>query len=102
MEAIKVFRMNDCDWYAGETAEDASRAMAGWNGYAETPEGIEQAKKELTINPVELTPEEMEGTQFAYVDGDDHYIGRMCFRERLAEMIADGDEFPSFFASTEY
>lgn len=101
-QTIRVFKMNNCDWFAGETAEDAVRAMAGWNGYPETPEGIAQARAELTINPVELTEDQLAMTQFALIDGDEQYIGRISFCERLDEMIRQGEEFPTFFASTEY
>jgi hypothetical protein len=101
-ETIKVFRMNACDWYAAATADDAIRAMAGWNGYPETPEGIALLCRDHEVQPVELTDEEMNLTQFALIDGDEQYIGRISFRERLDEMLLDGEEFPTFFASTEY
>jgi hypothetical protein len=99
---VKVFKINACDWYAAASADDAIRAMADWNGYNETPEGIALMCRECEVYPVELTDDEMNMTQFALIDGDEQYIGRISFRERLDEMQMDGEEFPTFFASTEY
>lgn len=100
---IKVFKMNDCDWYAGASAEDAKRAMAEWNGYPSTPEGVAEMCEEFSADPVELSAEEMNQCMFTEDAVEEHGWQReLSFRERLAEMIADGDEFPSFFASTEY
>ncbi len=98
MAELKVFKMNDCDWYAAENVEDAKRAMAEWNGYAPTPEGIAKMCEEFIVKPVELSAQEMEAERYWLDEAADSPT--ISFRERLAEMIADGDEFPSFFAST--
>jgi len=99
---IKIFKMNDCDWYAGETPEDAIRGMAEWIGYETTPEAIAEMCAELTVKPVELSDAELDQTMYEEVDGPMPFSQKLTFRERLAEMLVDGDEFPSFFASTEY
>jgi hypothetical protein len=100
---IKVFQMNDCDWYAGATADDAIRGMAENLCYDTTPEAIAEMCEEYTVEPVELTAEDMERTMFSDED-EDGTPGQVTrsFRAQLDAMIAAGDEFPYFFASTEY
>lgn len=92
MDAIKVYRLDDCEWWAGESLEAciaAARAECGSDCYedAET-----QAR--------ELTPEQMESCTYYALDE----IGepQRTFAEQLAIEIAAGTKFPCLFASTEY
>jgi hypothetical protein len=100
---IKIFQMNDCDWYAGATADDAIRGMAENLCFETTPEGIAEMCKEYTVEPVELTAEDMERKMFVDLDedGTPDTVER-SFRAQLDNMIASGEEFPCFFASTEF
>ena len=89
MEAktIKVFNMNDCDWWAGEDAESVKAAFLAVNEVEPTDDPIE---------PTEVSPEKMRTMEF--VDGHD----KRTFAEELDRLIAEAHEFPCFFASTEY
>jgi hypothetical protein len=102
-QTIKIFAMNDCDWYAGTTAEDATRGMAENLGFETTPEAIAEMCEEYTVKPVELSDEDLERKMFAD-DDEDGAKGSVerSFRAQLDNMIATGEEFPCFFASTEF
>jgi hypothetical protein len=89
---MKVFEMDDCTWYAGESAEDATRAFVSDCGVDEKlHEGY----------PRELTAEEMEQTIYVE-DPYDKPDAKMPFREALVQMVERGAQFPCFFASTEW
>jgi hypothetical protein len=103
-QEIKIFAMNDCDWYAAESVEDALKAMAEVFSYKTTPEGIADMREGLDVeNPGEISDESMDSLIFTD-DSDlpEGQIVKRTFREQLAQMIADGQKFPCFFASTEY
>jgi hypothetical protein len=103
MADIKVFAMNDCDWYAAETLDDALRAMAELYCFPPTPEGIADMRKEYEVNePSELSAEAMARMTFQEEDEDGSGAEMKSFRVKLDEMIAGGEEFPCFFASTEF
>jgi hypothetical protein len=86
---MKIFSMNDCDWYVGESLEACKTS------YLEVCEDVEDA--------YELTDEELDTTFFYDMDEDENMLGtKRTFREQLAIEIAEGGEFPRFFASTEY
>jgi hypothetical protein len=100
---MKIFAMNDCDWYAAETLEDALKAMAKNLACEATDEGIAEMRNDFDVDePVELTDEDMDRLKFREEEEDGTLgVAMLTFREKLDEMIADGDEFPCFFASTE-
>lgn len=103
MADVKIFAMNNCDWYAGVTAEDALRGMAENLGFETTPEGIAELRKEYTVEePRELSAEEMDLCMYVE-ENEDSTPSRVkrSFRAQLDQMIAAGEEFPCFFASTE-
>ena len=98
-QEIKIFAMNDCDWYAAESVEDALKAMAEVWSYKTTPEGITAMQQDFSADhPEELHDKELDLLNYR----DEDEISVRTFREQLAQMIADGQKFPCFFASTEY
>jgi len=99
---MKIFQMNDCDWYAGETAEDALRAMAENMCFETTPEGIAAMRKEYEVEPVELDDTVLDSLTFMDTDEQEKPIARRSFREQLALMIEQGSDFPCMFASAEF
>ena len=86
---MKVFAMNDCDWWAAETLEAAKAAYLKETGLEEADDPFD--------DPHELTPEEMDRLRFHSKDW-----AVRSFQEQLDWMIASGQDFPAFFASTEY
>ena len=106
MAEIHVYEMNDTDWYAAESVEDAKRCMAETLCYKTTPEGIAEMCEEFGVkDPVELDAEAMERHQI-HVEGDpddEKDSGETrTFARHLAALIDEGEKFPSLFASTEY
>ena len=87
---IKVFEMDDCTWYAGESSESvtAKYLTEGGDGYDDADP------------PVELSEETLKRLTFSDVSGP--VIVKRSFREELDRMIAAGKEFPCFFATTEF
>lgn len=115
---MKIFKMNDCDYCAAETKEDALQALADCIGDGQvTPQFIE----EYDCHDVrELTDEEYD--RLKMIDEDDYYRAvedpdedetyeerrkkymESCptFRQTLDKMVADGEKFPCHFASSEW
>lgn len=96
MSEPKVFQLNHCDWWAGYDLESVKTA------YLAEMEFDESEMK----NPHEVSDLDMERLKF--VDGDDPINadgtlgGTQSFREQLNIMVARGQQFPCYFASTEY
>jgi hypothetical protein len=86
---VKVFAMNDCEWWAAETLEQAKADYLKETGTEEADEPFD--------DPHELDEEAMDHLRFTDEDGTSR-----SFREQLEKMVSDGCEFPSFFATTEY
>jgi len=83
---VKIFQMNEYDWYLAETAGQAS---AHYNfDYGPLNEEENQ--------PRELDEKELESTFFTYESGV-----KLSFADRLKCMIELGDTAPQFFATTE-
>jgi predicted adenine nucleotide alpha hydrolase (AANH) superfamily ATPase len=89
MSEIKIFEMNDYDYYAGETLFDCVTQICRDQGCA---------SDECYIL-VALTDEQMNKLQYWY---DNPSGPTISFRKRLNEMIAEKTQFPCFFASSEY
>jgi len=87
---MKVFNVDENDWYAGETREEVE-------AYAQ--EHADMQGEELGI--IELTPEDMETLRF-YIDEDEDEEDSITFQERLDELIRMDEKFPCFFATSEY
>lgn len=103
---MKIFRMGQFEWYAAENAEDALRAMADDQGFPASPEGLTAMRKEFGFDePGELGEESMDWYKYFESDEDGNAVegaAWLTFRERLAQMMAAGDEFPCLFGSSEY
>jgi hypothetical protein len=97
---VKVFQLNDFDWWAGYDLESVKAAYLADMGLKPTdhPDDLE----DQFDNPHELTEEELDRFKFIYVDREEGDPEEAPFRERLNEVIALGHEFPCFFASTEW
>jgi len=97
---VKVFNMDDWEWWAGESLEACKAAYLGnIEGDAEELAEI----REMLESAEEVPAERMDSLQ--YRTGEYHpetgeEIVR-SFRAELARNIADGIEFPCPFASTE-
>lgn len=92
---MKIFRMNDCDWVAAESLEDAFDVPEAQLGFSR------DEWKDLCDDPKELTEEELDSHQFT-PDPYDKSNAKISFREELNRRIQLGEKFPQFFASTEY
>ena len=87
METIKIFMVDEYDWYAAETEEDAiKKAM----------EELELEKDDFDRN-TEVSEEKMNNLIFLEEDEP-----RKTFRKKLNEMIVAGEKFPCFFATSEH
>lgn len=86
---IKIFRLNDCDWYAGNNLEDCINEAIKQTGLT---------REEVVDNPSELTDNDMEKCHLQ----EEGKIDKLTFREALDDLIEDNVTFPCFFASTEY
>ena len=91
---VKVFRLNDCDWYAGSSLQECIEHCVKETGFAREDAADSDAR--------ELTDAEMERLKFIDGEPGDKAAPRITFKERLAQMVAEGTTFPCFFASTEY
>lgn len=87
-EPIKVFRLNDYEWWAARSLEEAR------SDYTETT-GL--SGEDAFDHPTQLSDEEMD--QFIFI-GDDGT--KVSFRQHLSNSIARGNQFPGPFATTEY
>lgn len=85
VKEIKLFKMNDYDWWAARSIEEAVQDYKTFCG----EDGIK--------NPHELSEEEMNRLIFKDDDGESR-----TFNEQLKKEIDRGAEFPCMFASTEY
>ena len=85
---MKVFCMNDCDWWMAETLEQAKADYLKMTG------------KDANIldNPHEMTAEEMENAEFY---PDESVERAIPFTEELRNRIVAGRK-SELFASTEY
>lgn len=94
----KIYEMNDCDWYAARTPEEAVEAMRENMGY----KSIEELRGDAMFEsePQELSDGDMDRLSF-YLD-DSGKGQKISFRAQLQRMIEGADELPGFFASTEF
>ena len=92
---MKVFSMNDYDWMAGETLEDCKAEYLKTCGRDED-DAFDDAREVPAAAMTKLMfrrePDECKAGE-----------SNVCtFQEELDRLIANGAEFPRFFASTEY
>jgi hypothetical protein len=86
-QIMRVFKVNDCDWWMAETAEQAKLAAIEFYGDEDMVEEVE-----------ELTDEQMNSHTF--YDEDDETT--RTFEAQLLKRIKEGATEPEMFASTEY
>lgn len=91
-EKLKVFRMNDYDWWADFDIEAAQANYKKWQ-----IEVCGSLASEIEIDARELSEEEMNRLRFRYEDSDE----TMSFNDELKYRVAKGEIGPQFFASTE-
>lgn len=87
---MRVFQLNDCEWWVGESAQaclDAALQEYGRETFDEVMEGH---------NPHEIEIPALHKLQFNDDDGS-----KRSFAEQLQREIAEGGKFPRLFASTE-
>lgn len=88
MTTIKVFALDDIEWWAGESLEACLAAA------------LELAGPECYDDPElhhELSDEAMQRLKFVDEDGSER-----TFAEELARRVAAGEKFPQPFAATDY
>ncbi|HLO65306.1 MAG TPA: hypothetical protein VK165_20275 [Azonexus sp.] len=90
---MKIFQMNDCDWWIGESLAACTADIIEYTG---DPDCVE-------FDAHELTDHELDTLIFTDCDQDEVPTGmKRTFREQLAIEIAAGGKFPRMFACTEY
>ena len=91
---MKIFKMNDCDWVAAKTLEEAKLCLAKQmaNGVVD-----EKFEEEFLDCPYELSEEDTERLKFV----DENGKTTRSFKIELLRRINGGEEFPQHFASTE-
>lgn len=93
---VKVWRVNDYEWWAGTNIESIKVA------YKEAT-GIDPDSDEGFDSPRELTAAEMGSMRYCY--NEDGYFSEnetRSFREQIDLEISEGQTFPCYFAGTEY
>ena len=91
-QEIKVWEVNACDWMAAATVEEATAKH----------KKLGMDCDDDPIEPHPLTEEDMQRLIFQDEDDTTRAVTRRSFREQLDKMIAEGEKFPCFFASTEF
>ncbi len=88
---IKVFKVDDFTWVAARNGVEALECLKTITDVEEDAEA-----EELTFHQMKhYTFHEEENDE----DGDPVF---KSFEQKLAEMVANGETFPTFFASSEY
>lgn len=93
-------------WIAAGTLQDAVMCYAAGIGYTmdDDPRWGKAAFKadhpDIWNEARELTEEELES--FSFYDDLYQKTGKRSFREQIQKMVEQGEEFPMFFAVSEY
>lgn len=87
IDGIMIFAMNDCDWVAARTVDEAISFYLSLNG-------------ENELGAKELSGTELD--EHSYFLEHEGKRTHTTFRDQLRKMVAAGESFPAFFASTEY
>lgn len=96
---IKVFEMDECNWVAAATLEEAIDYYC-----AHVVDGEDDLCANAKESARELTPEEMD--RLKHLGDDAHrrewpHADCPSFADELKEMMTAGDTFPCLFATTE-
>ncbi|UYK82274.1 hypothetical protein NG829_08290 [Xanthomonas sacchari] len=90
---MKIFRIDDCDWWIGPDAESVLAAVKDDTGMDD--EDLEDFH--------EVSADDLDRLKFADTDEDERTVGEpRSFREQMAIEIAAGGNFPRLFATTEF
>lgn len=90
---MKIFKMNDCDWWMAPTLEEAIQGVK-----TEHPMDWE----DMIEDPKELTDAQLDSHKFRLDEGEEDGERKHCsFREELDRRVAAGSK-TELFASTEY
>ena len=89
---IKIFKMNESDWVAGEDIENCKKFLSKL---------VDIPEDEVIDEPYELSKEEIEKLIFIEDINDKNSVKR-TFKEELELLIKKGEEFPCFFATKEW
>ena len=95
---MKIFNMNDVDWFAGKNAEECWDKMKKLGMYGN--DEIQDMKDEGYH--LELGETEMNRLKFVDDLYDPKDSSTRTFKEQLQKLINEEHKFPCFFASTEY
>ena len=89
---MKIFKMNEFDWVAAETLEEATKCLAEnlSNGIVD-----DDFKNEFIDSPHELDDLDMQRLKF----GEGMPIPKITFKAELEKRIKNGEDFPQHFAS---
>lgn len=100
---MKIYQMNDCEWWMAESEEDAIRDIALHYGSGYGTDKVELVRDGYLNEdcPRELTNEEMDRLRFVDEMGNPESPKR-SFREELRCRIEAGVTKPEMFASTEF
>jgi hypothetical protein len=94
---IKVFAVNDTEWYAGENLESCIKYFFDEiMGEPDTPESREEYGVD---DAAEISEGSMAVMQFH--DYEDEGETVRSFRDQLNLLVANGQTFPMMFATTE-
>jgi hypothetical protein len=91
MNEIRVYQINDYEWYAGHSMEECIAYVLELTG-----ESRDEMLQYSMVEPHELTELEMDSLIFRAEEG----VMRLTFRQMLRRMIREGEQFPCLFAST--
>lgn len=93
---IRIFEINDCDWWAGDcTPEEILAAYLEETGCTH-----EEATGDISVFPAELSEQALD--RLTFVREDPEGDTKVTFREELQAMVSRGATFPCSFASTEW
>lgn len=97
---MKIFKLNDSDWVAADTLEDAKKCLADTVALGKVNAEFEE---EFIESPRELSDFEMNNLFLRDEEPEDEEeVKKETFRVALDRMLQDGTKFPTHFASSEY
>ena len=85
---VKIFRLNDYEWYAGASLEEVTQCAQGFH-----PDCDEE---DFLDDPGEVDAASLERLRYMDEDGSVRSFG-----EQLERLIVAGEAFPCLFATTE-
>ncbi len=95
--AIQVFEIDDCEWWAGDCSP--ADILRAYNENCGNPPDQPLWDGQL---PCALTDEQLDRMKFVHDDDGEMLETPLTFRQQLAHLIAKGEKFPCFFATTEW